>query len=340
MLGFIFSSLFNLIFVNANASTYMPFQGTELSESIDSLYGFLIITSLISFVLLIGGMIWFAFKYKRRTDNDSTPNIHGNTALEFLWSFIPFVIFMIVFVWGIIIHKDMRNMPKDAFEIQVTGYQWGWKFDYKSGVQTNGEFAVPVGVPVKLIMKSDEVLHSFFIPAFRIKQDVVPGIYTSLWFNARTPGDYQVFCTEYCGTSHSNMLATLKVMAPNDFENWLIENSKVKDLPLAERGRLIIEKGTCVSCHNISNERKIGPGFAGLWGSNREFADGSSAVADENYIRESILYPAKKIVKGYANQMNAQNLSESELQAVIEYFKAQASSNESNKDTSMNLREQ
>jgi cytochrome c oxidase subunit II len=218
----------------------------------------------------------------------------------------------------------------------VTGYQWGWKFDYKSGVQTNGEFAVPVGHPVKLIMTSTDVIHSFYIPSFRIKQDVVPGKYTSMWFNAKSPGEYQIFCTEYCGTSHSDMLGKLKVLTPNDFENWLLENSKVKDLPLAERGKLIIEKGTCVSCHNVTAERKIGPGFAGLWGSLREFADGSKVNADENYIRESILYPAKKIVKGYANQMNAQALSETELMAVIEYFKSQASNSESKTNESIN----
>lgn len=327
--------MLDLIFKSANASTYMPFQGTAISEQVDSLYGFLIISSLISFILLIGGMIWFAVKYKRRTDNDSTPDIHGHIGLEFLWSFIPFVIFMVVCIWGLLIHKDMRTMPKDAFEIQVTGYQWGWKFDYKSGVQTNQEFAVPVGQPVKLVMKADDVLHSFFIPAFRIKQDVVPGKYSSLWFTARTPGDYQIFCTEYCGTSHSDMLATLKVMTPADFENWLIENSKIKDLPLAERGKLLVEKGTCVSCHNVTTtERKIGPGLAGLWGSKREFEDGTSVVVDENYIRESILYPAKKIVKGFPNQMNAQNLSETELQAVIEYFKTASAAN--NSDSKVN----
>lgn len=328
--------MLNLLFNTAQASTYMPFQGSALSEQVDSLYGFLIISSLISFVLLIGGMIWFAYKYKRRTSNDSTPNIHGDTTLEFLWSFIPFVIFMIVFVWGIIIHKEMRTAPQDAFEIHVTGYQWGWKFNYKSGVQTNTEFAVPVGRPIKLIMKSDDVLHSFFLPAFRIKQDTVPGRYTSLWFTARTPGDYQVFCTEYCGTSHSVMLATLKVLPPEQFENWLIENAKIKDLPLAERGKLIVEKGTCVSCHNVTAERKIGPGFAGLWGSVREFTDGTKVTADENYIRESIIYPAKKIVNGYANQMNAQNLSETELQAVIEYFKSQASNQNSETNEKVN----
>lgn len=330
--------MLGLIFRNANASTFMPYQGTTLSESVDSLYGFLIIVSFISFVLLIGGMIWFAVKYKRRTENDSTPDIHGNTALEFLWSFIPFVIFMIVFVWGIIINKQMTDMPKDAFEIQVTGYQWGWKFNYKSGVQTNTEFAVPVGKPVKLIMKADDVLHSFFIPAFRIKQDVLPGRYTAIWFTAKTPGDYQVFCTEFCGTSHSDMLATLKVMTPEDFEKWLVDKSKVKDLPLAERGKLLVEQGTCISCHSTGSERKIGPGFAGLWGKTTEFEDGTSAKVDENYIRESILYPSKKIVKGFPNAMNPQTLSETEIEAVIEYFKTQSSASEKTPDTSMNLR--
>lgn len=313
----------------AHANFHMPFQGTEIAERVDTLYGFLIIASLISFILLIGGMIVFAYKYRRRSENDKTADIHGHTLLEFLWSFIPFLIFMFVFVWGLLVHKDMRTMPEKAFEIHVTGYQWGWKFDYKSGVQTNGEFAVPVNEPVKLIMKSEKVLHSFFIPAFRIKQDVTPARYTALWFQAKAPGDYQVFCTEYCGTNHSKMLATLKVLPRPEFEKWLQENAKIKDLPLAERGRLIVEKGTCVSCHSVTAEKRIGPGFAGLWGSHRTFTDGSQTIADENYIRESILYPAKKIVKGYLNQMNAQNLSETELRAVIEYFKAQSSESRS-----------
>lgn len=308
----------------AQASTFMPYQGTTIAERVDSVYAFLIISSLISFIMLVGGMIYFSVKYKRRTDTDFTPNITHNNLLEFLWSFIPFLIFMFLFVWGFLIHKDMRTPPDESFEIHVTGFQWGWKFNYKSGVETTTEFAVPVGKPVKLIMNSTDVLHSFFVPAFRIKQDVVPGMYTTLWFDAKSPGDYQVFCTEYCGTSHSDMLATLKVLPQADFEQWLIEKSKIKDLPLAERGKLIVEQGACVSCHNITEERKIGPGFAGLWGKKREFTDGTGAIADENYIRESILYPSKKIVKGYADQMNVQNLDEDQLNAVIEYFKSQA----------------
>lgn len=310
---------------SAHASSYMPFQGTEIAQRVDSLYGFLLIASLISFLMLIGGMMYFAVKYKRRTENDATPNITHNNVLEFAWSFIPFLIFMLVFVWGFLIHKDMRQAPEGAFEIQVTGYQWGWQFDYKSGVRTNTEFAVPVGKPVKLVMTSTDVLHSFYVPAFRIKQDVIPGAYTSLWFDAKNPGDYRVFCAEFCGTSHSEMLAVLKVLPEDEFEQWLLEKSKVKDLPLAERGRILVEEGTCVACHSMDDQRKIGPGFAGLWGSQREFVDGTTAVADENYIRESMLFPSKKIVKGYADQMNVQNLDDEQIQAVIEYFKTRAS---------------
>lgn len=319
--------MLSLLINSAHASSYMPFQGTEIAERVDSLYGFLLISSLLSFILLIGGMIYFAMKYKRRTDSDPTPNITHNNTLEFLWSFIPFLIFMLVFVWGFLIHKDMREAPEGAFEIHVTGFQWGWTFNYKSGVQTTTEFAVPVGTPVKLIMRSTDVLHNFFIPAFRIKQDLVPGMYTSLWFDAKVPGDYQVFCAEYCGTSHSDMLATLKVLPPAEFEQWLLEKSKIKDLPLAERGRILVEEGACVSCHSIDDQRKIGPGFAGLWGAQREFTDGTSAIVDENYIRESILFPSKKIVKGYADQMNVQNLDEDQMNAIVEYFKSQASGN-------------
>lgn len=319
--------MLSFLIPSAHASTYMPFQGTEIAERVDSLYAFLLISSLISFLLLIGGMIYFAVKYKRRTQNDPTPNITHNNTLEFLWSFIPFLIFMLVFVWGFLIHKDMREMPKDAFEVHVTGYQWGFKFNYKSGVETNTEFAVPVGTPVKLIMNSTDVLHNFFIPAFRIKQDIVPGMYTTLWFEAKYPGDYQVFCAEYCGTSHSQMLATLKVLPQAEFEAWLKEKSAIKDLPLVERGKILVEQGACISCHSIDDQRKIGPGFAGLWGSKREFEDGTSAVADENYIRESILFPSRKIVKGYADQMNVQSLDDDQINAIIEYFKTQAENN-------------
>lgn len=316
--------MLSLLIKTAHASSYMPFQGTEIAKRVDSLYAFLLISSLVSFILLVGGMMYFAVKYKRRTDNDATPNITHNNFLEFLWSFIPFVIFMLVFVWGFVIHKDMREAPEGSLEILVTGYQWGWQFDYRSGVTTNTEFAVPVGTPVKLVMTSTDVLHSFFIPAFRTKQDIVPGMYTSLWFDAKVPGEYQVFCTEYCGTSHSDMLATLKVLPQAEYEQWLLEKSKIKDLPLAERGKILVEQGTCVACHSMDDQRKIGPGFAGLWGSTREFTDGTSAVADENYIRESLLFPSKKIVKGYADQMNVQNLDEEQIKAVIEYFKTQA----------------
>lgn len=174
---------------SAQASNFMPPVGTEIAQQVDNLYSFLLITSLIGCLILIGGMIYFALKYKRKTANDKTPYISHNTFLEFLWSFIPLVLFLGVFGWGWYVYHQMRQMPENALEVHVTGYKWAWDFEYKSGKTTSGEMVVPVGMPVKLIMTSRDVLHSFFIPSMRIKQDVVPGRYTAQWFNAEKIGD-------------------------------------------------------------------------------------------------------------------------------------------------------
>ncbi len=315
-------SVFLLLIQSAFAERFMPYQGTAIAAEIDYLYSFLLIVSLIAFVILIGGMLYFALKYRRKADNEPTPRITHNTALEFLWSGIPFIIFMIAFAWGLIIHKKMVDFPDKAFEVHVTGYRWAWDFQYKSGKKITNELYVPAGEPVKLIMTSKDVIHSFFIPAFRVKQDVVPGRYTALWFEAKTPGVYQVFCTEYCGTNHSRMLAKLHVLPKKKFEKWLSDNP-YKGLSLAQRGEKIL-KGSCAACHGLSNARKIGPGFQGLWGKERVLEDGTTVVADAEYIRNSILYPQKQIVKSYNQvKMNSYQgqLSEDELTYIIEYFK-------------------
>ncbi len=312
------------VFAFATGSSFMPPQGTEIAKEVDALYSFLIWSSLVSFVLLMGGTFYFALKYKRKTPNDVTPHITHNNLLEFLWSFIPFLVFLFVFAWGWIIHHDMRTMPKDAFEVHVTGSKWKWDFQYKSGKKTTSEFYVPVGVPVKLIMNSRDVLHSFFVPSFRIKQDVVPGRYTALWFKADKLGSFQVFCTEYCGTSHSQMLAKLNVVPQAEFEEWL-KDDPYKGLSLSQIGQKYVTQN-CKACHNInSSDKKIGPGLLGLWGQSREFEKGGSLNVDGDYIRESVLYPQKKIVKGYGAgaQMNSFQgmITEDELLAVIEYLK-------------------
>jgi cytochrome c oxidase subunit 2 len=306
-----------------NTSIFTPPQGTEIALQFDNLYAFLLWASLVACFILIGGMVYFALKYKRKTDHDKTPYISHNALLEFTWSFIPLVIFMVVFVWGWILYHDMRAMPKDALEVHVYGRQWAWDFVYKSGKKITNEFVVPVKKDVKLIMTSNDVIHSFYIPSMRIKQDAVPGRYTALWFNAQKTGDYHVFCTEFCGAAHSQMLAKLKVVSQEDFEKWLQESDE--DLTLAQKGAKLSNAKGCVACHSVDGSLKVGPTWKGLWGqSNHEISDGTKVTVDENYLRESILYPNAKVVKGYPSGVMPTyqgQLSENELSALIEYIK-------------------
>ncbi len=307
---------------SAAASSFMPVQATDIAQKVDHLYGFLLIASLISCALVFGGFIYFAVKYKRRSDNDKTAYISHNNTLEFLWSFIPFVIFMVVFAWGWWIYDEMRTFPKDSLEIHVTGQKWYWDFTYKSGRKLSGEYYVPVNENVKMIITSKDVLHSVFIPGFRIKQDAVPGRYTALWFRSNKIGTFQMFCTEYCGDQHSAMIAKVHVVTKEAYEEWL-RNDPYKGLELADIGKKVFD-GRCVACHNTDSSQKVGPGFAGLFGKERKLADGSSVKADENYIRTSINNPNSQVVAGFPSGVMptfSGQLSEQEITGVIEYIK-------------------
>lgn len=305
----------------AHASTFMPAKGSEIAGRVDNLYAFLLIASLISCVLVIGGLIVFAFKYRRQSGNANGAYISHNSFLEFLWSFIPFVIFMIVFGWGWWVYHDMRVPPKDAFEVQVYGQKWFWDFQYKSGRKSSKELFVPVNTPVKLVMTSRDVIHSFFIPGMRVKQDVLPGAYTAMWFKADKAGEFHVFCAEFCGDQHSAMLAKIHVLPMEQFEQWLMDDP-YKGLSMAEVGQKVFG-AKCSICHNTTSESKVGPGFAGLFGSQRTFQGGGETVADENYIRESILNPTAKVVAGFPPAMPPfiGQLSEEEMSGIIEYIK-------------------
>lgn len=308
----------------ARAQSLMPTQGTVIASQVNNLYVFLLVASLISCLILVGGMIYFAWKYKRKTANDKTAYISHNTALEFLWSFIPLVIFMVVFAWGWYLYHRMREMPQDALEIHVVGKQWAWEAQYKSGVKTGNLVVAPIDTDVKLIMSSNDVIHSFYVPSFRIKQDVVPGRYTNLWFKANKLGEFHIFCAEYCGTSHSGMIATLKIVSREEYDKWLDEESKVGLLPLAQRGEKLFQVKACASCHSVADaSQKVGPSLFKRFGATEETNAGAITM-DENYVRESILTPNAKVVKGFQpNVMPAfqGQLSEVEIAALIEYIK-------------------
>ena len=318
---------FSALISQANAQSFMPTQATEIATSIDNLYGFLIAASFVSCAILIGGMVYFALKYKRKSDNDKTAYITHDTRLEVLWSVVPLIIFLIVFAWGWVIYHDMRQMPKNALEIHVTGKQWAWMVEYKNGVKSPN-IVVPVNRDVKIILTADDVIHSLYIPSFRIKQDAVPVMYSGLWFNSQKLGEFHVFCTEFCGTQHSGMITKLKVVTQEEFDKWLVEESEVSLLPMAQRGAKIFQTRACASCHNVNNDVvKVGPSLYKVFGQATHELEGGQVVSfDENYLRESILNSNAKLAKGFGPRSAMPafqgQLSETEVTALIEYIKS------------------
>lgn len=319
------STLKSLLVRAVQAESFMPTQATETAKHVDSLYAFLLVASIVSCAILIGGMVYFVIKYKRKTANDKTAYITHDTRLEILWSVIPLIIFLVVFGWGWMIYHDMRTVEEGALEMQVTGRQWSWEIEYKNGVKSS-EVVVPVGRPVRLIMTSTDVIHSFYVPSFRIKKDVVPGRYTTLNFKAEKMGDFHVFCAEFCGTSHSGMITRLKVVSQEDFDKWLTTEADSASLPLAERGKKLFQM-KCVACHSADkDEVKIGPSLFHLYSSDHAIEGGQVVKADENYIRESILNPQAKLSKGFPTSRAVMTsfqgqVSETEMTALIEFIK-------------------
>jgi cytochrome c oxidase subunit 2 len=311
------------------ANSFMPMAGTEIAAEVDTFYAFLLWASLVSFIILIGGMVWFLVKFKRMDENQKSAYITHNNLAEFIWSFIPLVILLIIFYWGWVIFEKIRTPPEVVSEeIHITAMQWAWEYKYRNGKTINSlskeSLNVPVGKPVKIILTSKDVLHSFYIPAFRIKQDAVPGRFTEIWFEAKEKGNFVVFCTEYCGTSHSNMMIRINVMDPEEYTAWYHSEEKPGIETLADKGKKLYLNKACASCHSLDGSKMTGPTFQGLYGKNREFKSGSSVKADENYLKESILQSTAKIVKGFEPAMPVfqGQLEDAEVEALIEFIKS------------------
>jgi len=304
----------------------LPAEGSSYAREVDTLYLFLVWLSVFFFVLIAGLMGWFVWRYRKsRSRGGPTPYITHHTGLELVWSVIPLLILIGIFFWGFHGFIKANVAPGDALEIQVTGKKWLWTFEYPNGTRSINSIHVPVGRPVKLVMSSEDVIHSFFIPSFRVKQDVLPNRYTELWFDPVKPGVHQVFCAEYCGKSHSDMMAKIYVDDQAAYEKWLEEgDEELKKMPLPELGKLIYETRGCNTCHSIDGTPGQGPSFKGIWGQQHKFADGSTAVVDANYIRKSVLEPQAQVRAGYEPIMPTFQglLREREILAVIEYIKS------------------
>ena len=308
-------------------STWMPPELSTMAGEIDALFYFVFWVSVVIFVAVMAAMVYFIIRYKRTHPNQRTEHVEESRILETTWIVVPTILVMIVFTWGFQSFIKMNSAPPDAYEIVVRGQKWQWNFEYPNGAVTVNELHVPVDQPVKLKMSSVDVLHSFFIPVFRVKHDVLPNRYTSVWFEATATGEYDIFCTEYCGTLHSGMLAKVFIKEQSEFDAWLEESAagNLDELPLPELGELLYRQQACAACHSLDGSRVVGPTFQGLYGANREFTDGTSAVADDNYLRESILNPAARIVTGFQPAMPASytGLSERELSGLIAFIEAQ-----------------
>ncbi len=308
------------------------------TSTVDSVFLFIAGVGLFFLVLITFLMIYFIFKYNKKRHR-KPEDIHGNTLLEVVWTVIPTVLVLIMFYLGWKGFEFMREVPDDAMTVKVTARMWSWMFDYGNGLQTDTLY-VPVNRPVKLELQSLDVIHSFFIPAFRIKEDAVPGLSTHLWFEAREAGDYDVLCAEYCGLRHAYMLTKVKALPAAEFDYWITEAASAiqpadsgSASPVAEEspgnsiaGERLIRLRGCVACHSTDGSKIIGPSFKGLFGSTRRVVvngEEKEVVADEEYLRRSILKPGQEVVEGFNNLMPSQEgqLTEEELVAIIQYLK-------------------
>jgi cytochrome c oxidase subunit 2 len=318
----------------------MPTDASNFAEGIDNLYFFIVALDLFFFVVVMAAMGWFMWKYRRQSEDQKTSSITHNGKIEFLWSAIPAVLLVVIFAWGEIDFVKQSAPPPDAIDIRVTGRQWFWTVEYPDypGVTLTSSveeplvtMIVPKGRPVRLTMTSDDVLHSFYVPAFRLKRDVVPGRYTNFWFEATRIGEFNVFCAEYCGDAHAAMTGTVKVLEPEQFEAAIREagklEAKANEKP-EEFGERIYKRRGCNACHSVDGSKGTGPTWQGLIGRSETFTDGSSiqitAENIDNYVKESVLTPQAKVVAGYTgtNMPSYQGqLNDQHIQALVAYMK-------------------
>jgi cytochrome c oxidase subunit 2 len=298
-----------------------PEQASVQAGQVDAIYFFMLAVTAFFSLLIAGLIVFFAARYRRRDDEEVGAAIHGSLALELLWTIIPLGIVMVMFGWGAKVFYDLYRPPVGAMEIFVVGKQWMWKVQHAHGQREINELHVPIGRPVKLVMGSEDVIHSYYIPAFRVKADVIPGRYNTLWFTATKPGRYHLFCAEYCGTKHSGMIGWVTAMEPADFQTWLAGGAATAS-PIAA-GEKLFQDLVCSSCH-LQDAQGRGPALAGVFGKPVQLQGGATVVADEAYLRESIVNPQAKVVAGYQPIMPTfQGLvTEEQLLQLIAYVKS------------------
>ena len=300
---------------------FFPDQASTLASRVDNLYFFLLATSGFFAVVVIVLVTFFAIKYRRRHPDEEGVPIHGSLALELIWTGIPFVLAMVMFVWGASVYFALARVPDQSLDVYAVGKQWMWKFQHREGQREINELHVPVDTPIRVLMTSEDVLHDLYFPNFRTKMDALPGRYTQLWFEATKTGTFHIFCAEYCGTKHSGMIGHVVVMPQADYQVWL--GGGAAEGTLAQRGEKLFTQFACITCHRSDSQGR-GPVLNGLLGSTVHFGDGSTLTADAAYVRESILNPTAKVVAGFQPLMPTfqGQVTEEQILALTEYIKS------------------
>ncbi|HBH50136.1 MAG TPA: cytochrome c oxidase subunit II [Bacteroidales bacterium] len=298
---------------------------SNLAEGVDKAFAFIFITALIFIVAITAFMIWTVVRY-RRSKNKEAAQFTGSVKLEIIWTVIPTIIVLIMFWYGWMGFREMRRVPEDALEITAIGRIWEWEFDYGNG-KLSKTLVVPINQPVKLNLVSEDYNHSLFIPAFRVKEDVVPGYDNFLWFEPTFLGEYDILCTEYCGLLHYDMVTLARVVEQEEYETWLTDLEATGNIP-DHPGLAVLKKNACLACHSLEGVKLVGPAFDGVFGTERIIVDESgnekTILVDADYIKKSVYEPNAEIVKGYGkNLMQSYDklVSEEEIAQIVEYLK-------------------
>jgi cytochrome c oxidase subunit II len=297
-----------------------PDQASTLAPQVDNLYFFLIAVTAFFAILVVILVAYFAVKYRDDTGQRVGAPITGSVPLEIGWSLIPFIVAMAIFVYATVVYFNIVRPPAETLEVYSTGKRWMWRFQHIDGQSEINDLHVPRGRPVRVTFTSEDVLHSLYIPAFRVKADAIPGRYSSIWFTPTQTGEFHLFCAEYCGTKHSGMIGRVIVMEPNEYQAWL---STGAGLPMVARGEQLFQQLACGSCH-LADGTGRGPSLVGVFGGQVQLANGTSAVADDAYIRESILTPHARLTAGYQAIMPTYQgqVNEEGVMSLIEYIKS------------------
>jgi cytochrome c oxidase subunit 2 len=302
-----------------HSSSLFPAEASTIAPYMDALYFFLILITLVGMALVGVLVIGFSVRYRRQRNPVAT-QVEGSTLLEATWTIIPLALFLVCFVWGALLYFRIYNPPANAMNIYIVGKQWMWKAEHPGGQHEINALHVPTGRPVQLTMISQDVFHSYSIPEFRVKREVIPGRYTTVWFNATDPGTYHLFCTQYCGTQHSGMIGEVVAMTPEDYEKWAQQSTS--GMSLAQNGERLFASLGCNACHS-GNAAARGPNLAGVYGSKLTLANGTQALVNEAYLRDAILNPSQHITAGFAPIMPTYQgqISEDGLIDIVEYIK-------------------